>query len=321
MTWLLLLGGAGTLCLGTLWFVAGVSRAALALRALPMRPLSAVVATGGSVAAISMALQAALGGRGDVALGALVGANAATLGLVLGLVILIRPARSGCALGGAAVTILVAATYALLAVLVDGKVSAPEATLLLAGAVGWAAWQRKGADPDTLLERAFSIEATAEAAEAGSRILGEGRAYAVATASIGLGAVILGGGALLTGAVSLMDSRHASGTAVGLTVAAAGAALPVLVLAVRLALRGATAVALEIALATTTANCLVGLGAAGLTGRVTAAPDALLPHLVVLVVLALSLFYLVRPRRPLPRWKGALLLAGYLAYALRLIGP
>ncbi|MBI5068745.1 MAG: hypothetical protein HZB56_10935 [Deltaproteobacteria bacterium] len=319
MTWLLLLGGAGTVCLGTLWFVAGLSRVALALRALRMTSLSAVVAGGGSVAAVSISLEAALGGRGEIALGTLIGAISANLGLVVGMAILIGQTRTDSTLGKIGVPILVVAIYALLGILVDGKVSALEAALLLAGAVVSAAWTPRWGGRGVLLERAVAIEATGSAAELGSGRLGLGRGYAIATASIGLGAVILGGAALLTGAADLMDERHASGVGIGLTVAAAAAALPVLVIAARLASRGSTAAALEVALASATATSLIGLGTAGLTGRTSADPDALLPHLVAVVVLALLVLYSMPARGPLRRWKGALLVVGYLGYAIGLI--
>jgi cation:H+ antiporter len=64
----------------------------------------------------------------------------------------------------------------------------------------------------------------------------------------------------------------------------------------------------------------VGLGAAGLAGKIAVHHNAMVAGLLVLVALTLSALLFLRTARTLRRWEGALLLAGYLGFAVRLLG-
>jgi len=320
MTWVTLGAGAAALYLGTLWFVGGISRLALSLRAPRLIAVTAAAASGGSVTSIAVALQAAAAGHGDLALGALLGANAANLGLVVALTVIARPAQLDGLLARREAPVLLVATYAVLAVLVDGRVTPLEATVLLLGAVCYVAWAPRWLRCEALLEDAAWLEVTAAAADAGAALPGQGRGYAFAAASIGLGAAILGGQLLAAGAAGLMESWHLTGMSIGPTVVAAGVALPGLVTSAVLTRRGKSSVAVGNALASSIFTALLGLGAVGLTGTVAAHPDALLVHIPGLAMLTLLSLFFVWSRQPLRRWKGALLLAGYVAYTVRLLG-
>jgi cation:H+ antiporter len=88
-----LLLGAGLLLLlaGAEWLVRGSSRLAVAMGISPLVIGLTIVAFGTSAPELATSVFAAYHGRGDIALGNVVGSNIANIGLVLGLAGLLRP--------------------------------------------------------------------------------------------------------------------------------------------------------------------------------------------------------------------------------------
>jgi cation:H+ antiporter len=88
-----LLASGVALYFGAEWLVGGSSTLALALRVPEMTVGLTVVAYGTSAPEIVVGIQAALSDHGDVVVGHGIGSNIANLGLILGVALLVRPAR------------------------------------------------------------------------------------------------------------------------------------------------------------------------------------------------------------------------------------
>ncbi|MBE0466069.1 MAG: sodium:calcium antiporter, partial [Candidatus Desulforudis sp.] len=91
--WLLLGSGLVLLLAGAEWLVRGGSRLAVALGVSPLIIGLTIVAFGTSAPELATSMFAAYHGRGDIALGNVVGSNIANIGLVLGLAGLFGPIR------------------------------------------------------------------------------------------------------------------------------------------------------------------------------------------------------------------------------------
>jgi cation:H+ antiporter len=91
--WLQLVGSGLLLYFGGEWFVGGASTLAVKLRVPQILVGLTVVAYGTSAPEIIVGLRASSGGHGEIALGNVIGSNTANIGLILGIAVLVRPAR------------------------------------------------------------------------------------------------------------------------------------------------------------------------------------------------------------------------------------
>ncbi|HET9957835.1 MAG TPA: calcium:sodium antiporter, partial [Polyangiaceae bacterium] len=129
--WIQLLGGGLLLYFGAEWFVGGASALALALRVPQILVGLTVVAYGTSAPEIIVGIEAAGTGHGEVALGNVIGSNVANIGLILGLAVLVRPARVDGALRKRELPVLALSTALLPLLLLDGVISRVESGALV----------------------------------------------------------------------------------------------------------------------------------------------------------------------------------------------
>jgi cation:H+ antiporter len=130
---LLLIAGAAMLYLGAEWLVGGASRLALSLRVPQLVVGLTVVAYGTSAPEVVVGIQAALEDHGDVAIGNVIGSNIANIGLILGVSVLVRPARVDGALRRRELPVLLATALLMPAILFDGIVQAWESKPTIRG--------------------------------------------------------------------------------------------------------------------------------------------------------------------------------------------
>ncbi len=115
-------------------------------RVLGLRPLIVgltVVAYGTSMPELIVSLVAAVEGRGEIALGNVIGSNIANLGLILGVTALARPLKIEGRMFVRELPFLLVTTAVLPLLLADGTVSRGEALLALAGAVAFTRWEAR----------------------------------------------------------------------------------------------------------------------------------------------------------------------------------
>ncbi|MBQ9727844.1 MAG: sodium:calcium antiporter, partial [Kiritimatiellae bacterium] len=143
--------------------------------------------------------------------------------------------------------------------------------------------------------------------------------------AVGLAVLVLSSKALVWGASGVARALGVSDLLVGLTVVAVGTSLPELASSVAATMRGEDDIAVGNVIGSNLFNTLAVVGLAGAIAPLRDVPDAVLVRdlsATFAFTAALWAFSLARRRgRPgvVPRWGGALLLAGYLAYVALLL--
>jgi cation:H+ antiporter len=301
---------------GAEWLVKGSAGLARSLGVRPLIVGLTVVAYGTSMPELVVGAIAAAEGKGDIALGNVVGSNIANLGLILGVTALIAPVRVEGALIKREIPAFALTALLLPALLYDNVVSRLEAGVLLAGAAAFTALVTRSAMGARAI--AATAEAGAEVVEADAEAAGaphvEGRPKLAALAVLGL-LLLLGGGKLFVdGASRLALALGMSERLVGLTIVAVGTSLPELAASVVAAVRGHASIAVGNVIGSNVFNVLFVLGGAGAVRPIEGSFRAMKADLVVLLGFTALGGILLRRERTLTRAEGALLVAGYVAF-------
>jgi len=313
--WVQLLGGGLLLYFGAEWFVSGASAIALALRVPQIIVGLTVVAYGTSAPEVIVGVEAAIAGHGDVALGNVIGSNIANIGLILGVAVLVRPARVHGALRRRELPMLVISTAVLPLLLLDGVVGPWEATGLLLAAAAYTAWMVRAARTAAASSGArVEVRAAQDAADTAGAPKPEGAARAGVTALIGLAVLLVGGNLFISGAVSVAHAFGLSDRLVGLTIVAVGTSLPELVTSIIAARRGHSDLAIGNVIGSNIFNVLLCLGGASLFGPVGGPLGPLSADLTALFVVTGLAVLFIRRERTISRVEGALLLALYVVF-------
>ncbi len=221
------------LWLGARSLVTGASRLASAAGVSALVVGLTVVAFGTSAPEIVVSTGAAVEGRGDVAVGNVVGSNVFNIGVILGLVAVITPFRVTEPLLHRDVLAMAGSTIVAAAVLADGSVSRLEGAILLVvltcylGVLWFAIRAATDGDGGRSKPIDGGTTALAERDRHDVRIGIEGGRILV-----GLVLVIVGGRVLVDSAVGLALAAGVSEWAIGVTVVAAGTSIPELVTSV-----------------------------------------------------------------------------------------
>jgi cation:H+ antiporter len=300
-----LLTGLAVLTAGAEGLVRGGAALAVRLGLTPLAVGLTVVAFGTSSPELVVSLSSAWQGRGDLAVGNVVGSNVFNVAFILGVAALVRPAAAHAQVVRVDVPIVVASSGLLVALLVDGRLGGADGAVLVAGLAAYTAYTLWAAHRE-----AAAVQAEAEAAGPLWRDV----------AFVAGGLALLAGGAhlLVSGAVSIAERAGLSEAVIGLTILAAGTSLPELATSVVAALRGQSDLAIGNVVGSNIFNVLGILGVTALARPLV--PGGIGPvDLGVMCVLAVALLPLLRTGFRLDRWEGGLLLlayAGYLAHLL-----
>lgn len=315
--WLQLLGGLILLYFGAEWFVGGGAALALALRVPQLLVGLTIVAYGTSAPEVVVGIEAALGGHGQVALGNVVGSNIANIGLILGVAVLIRPARIDGALRRREVPMLLASAAVVPLLLRDGMVSRVEGAVLLSVALGYSAWMvYTSRDPAARSVAKADAEAAEEAADAAGAPARGGPWRAALTAVGGLLVLLIGGQLFVGAAVAVAQALGMSERLVGLTIVAIGTSLPELVTSAIAARRGHSDLAVGNVIGSNIFNSFLCLGAAAVARPLTGPLELLPVDLGGLLVLTAFAALILRSARTTPRVEGVLLLLMYCGFVV-----
>jgi cation:H+ antiporter len=316
--WIELLGGGVLLYFGAEWLVGGASALALALRVAPLLVGLTVVAYGTSAPEVIVGIQAAAAGHGGIAFGNVVGSNIANIGLILGVSVLVRPARVSGQLRRRELPVLLASALLLPLLFFDGAVSIWEAILLLVAAAAYtgsmvaqslrSAPERREARRETRIASDVADLAGAPASRGPLR-------SAVVTAA-GLLVLVLGGHLFIDGAVNLAQILGVSDRVVGLTVVAVGTSIPELVTSVVASWRGHSDIAVGNVVGSNIFNVLLCLGAAALAGTVRANLRDVALDITVLILMTGLVVLFLRSERRVSRMEGAIALGSYVAFTV-----
>jgi cation:H+ antiporter len=286
--------------------------AASLARRLGLSPLViglTIVSIGTSLPELVVALDAALAGTGDIALGNVVGSNIGNIALILGAAALVHPLSVRSQIVRVDGPILAVVSLAFVGLIWDGRLGRLDGGVLFAGIVAYVVYSLYLArqTPDVVQE-----EVTAE--------LPPPRSVWVELGLLVLGGAGLVGGAhlLVTGAVSIAQALGVGPIVIGLTIVAVGTSLPELATSVVAARRGKG----DIAIGNAVGSCIFNLlGILGVTVLVHPLSTQTLGvvDVGVMVGTALIILPLFRTDWALSRWEGTFLLLSYGAYVAWLL--
>lgn len=291
--------------------VRGSSALALRLGLTPLVVGLTVVAFGTSAPELVVSVRATLAGQGAVAIGNVIGSNSLNIGLILGLTAIIYPLKVQLQILRIDTPILVGVSLLAAWMLSDLAIGRAEGALLFAGIIAYTAFtvlyaRRVKATP----------EVEAEFADAVPPLTGS---VWMDVGFILLGLVLLGTGSqfLVDGATQLARGVGISEAIIGLTIVALGTSTPELVTCVVAAVKKEPDIALGNIIGSNIFNVLGILGAAALVRPMTG--DGIqMTDLYVAIGFAVALVPILWSGRIMQRWEGALLLGGYVIYAITL---
>ena len=303
--WLLIVLGLGLLVAGAEALVRGSASLARRLGVSPLVVGLTVVAYGTSAPELLVSLQAAASGRGSIAIGNVVGSNIANIALILGLAALISPLTVRAKVIRIDLPILLVSTGILIAFLLDQRVGRIEGAVLFLGALAYTAFTLVAA-------RRESLEVVEEfAAGVPSQ---RGRViWDVLLSIVGLGLLVLGARALVTGAVGVARGLGMSELVIGLTIVAVGTSLPELATSLLAAVRREADIAVGNVVGSNIFNILGILGLTALISPIQGFQVGTI-DLLALAGTAIALLPMARSGFRVSRSEGVVLLLAYGLY-------
>ncbi len=301
----LLLGGADL-------FVRGASRLARALGVTPLVVGLTVVALGTSAPEFAVALQAALSGEADIAVGNVVGSNIFNTFFILGVSALAAPLfiEKGFIRANLIWMILASAAVLILGLLY-GRIGRLESILFCLVLTGYVAWRVRS-------ERQGKTSDSASAPPAPRPAL---RVRDVLFLAVGFALLIPAADWIVRGATTIAEGLGVSDLVIGLTVVATGTSLPEVAASVVAALRGERQIAVGNVVGSNLFNLLGVLGLAGALSAegVPLAEEVVRFDLPVMALAALACWPLFVTNRSIARWEGGMLAAYYAGYTVCLV--
>ena len=312
-----MLGSAFEVIVGLLFLIWGADRfvhgAAATARNLGIPPLLiglTIVAMATSAPEILVSVVASLRGEPDLAIGNAIGSNIANVGLVLGVVALLRPVELKSATLRREMPSLLAVTLLTVSLFLDSYLGRVDGLVLLAGLVIVMIWlvrlgiRSSASDP---LQAEFDAEIPKHMS----------MRVAVFWLVVGIATLLIGAEFLVDGALDIANALGVSEVVIGITLVALATSLPELAVSAVAAFRGEYGLAIGNIVGSNIFNLLAVIGVAATIHPAVLPPSVLSLHIFVMVAFTLVLFamtYEYEGRGQITRFEGLALLAAYLAY-------
>ena len=301
--------GLALLYFGGEGLVRGASGLALRLGLTPLAVGLTVVAFGTSMPELTVSLNAALAGEGDVSMGNVVGSNIANIGLILGLTALVMPITTHLQLLKFDLPILVAVTLAVVLTVLDGSLGRIEGAVLFTSLVLYTGVVLRLARKESVaIQAEYAADLSEDQSPPVTRI-----PVQVALIAVGLVMLVVGGKLFVAGAVDLARGLAVPEAVIGLTIVAVGTSLPELSASLVAAARGHSDIAVGNVVGSNLFNLLNILGLTALV-RPFEFPGIGGVDYAVMIAFAVILFPLLWTGSRLTRFEGVVLLAGYGGY-------
>jgi cation:H+ antiporter len=322
MSWLsivLFVIGLGLLLAGAEVLVRGASRLAFAAGISPLVVGLTVVAFGTSAPELAVGVGSALAGEPDIALGNVIGGNIFNVLVILGISALIVPLAVHERLIRIEVTLLIVISVLVLVFATDGVIARWEGMLLFLGIIAYTVFavrQSRMESQDVQAEYAREFGANPRAA---ARQFGLG--WQVLLVVLGMGLLMLGARWLVEGAVDIAEALGMSELVIGLTVVAAGTALPEVATSVIASIRGERDIAVGNVVGSNIFNILgvLGLAAAVAPEGIPVQLSALTFDLPIMIAVAVACLPVFFSGGVIGRWEGAIFLLYYVLYSTFLL--
>ncbi|RRR73870.1 MAG: calcium/sodium antiporter [Candidatus Viridilinea halotolerans] len=316
----LLIAGFVLLVVGGELLVRGASALAVVAGISPLVIGLTVVAFGTSAPELAVSIQAGIAGASDIAIGNVVGSNIFNILFVLGTCALVAPLVVSIQLIRREVPILIAISFLMALLALDGTVGLFDGIMLTAGIILYVSWSVISSRRETAAAQAeFAQEfgAPEQQSKPTLRMLVTNLTLLVG----GLGLLVLGAHWLVDGAVSLAQALGVSDVIIGLTIVAIGTSLPEVVTSVVATMRNERDIAIGNAIGSSIFNilCIVGIASMVTPGGLNVAQSVInfdLPVMLATTVACLPIFF---SGMTIARWEGALFFGYYIAYTTYLI--
>ena len=312
-----MLGNAFEVIVGLLFLIWGADRfvhgAAATARNLGIPPLLiglTIVAMATSAPEILVSVVAALRGEPDLAIGNAIGSNIANVGLVLGVVALLRPVELKSATLRREMPALLAVSLLTVSLFLDSYLGRVDGLVLLAGLVIVMIWlirlglRSSAGDP---LQAEFDAEIPKHMS----------MRVAVFWLVVGIATLLLGAHWMVDGAIDIAKILGVSEVVIGITMVALATSIPELAVSVVSAFRGEYGLAIGNIVGSNIFNLLAVIGVAAVIQPAVLPPSVLSLHIFVMVAFTLVLFamtYEYEGRGQITRVEGLALISAYLAY-------
>jgi cation:H+ antiporter len=312
-----MLGNVFEVIVGLLALIWGADRfvhgAAATARNLGVPPLLiglTIVALATSAPEILVSLVASLRHEPDLAIGNAIGSNIANIGLVLGVVAILRPVELKSATLRREMPALLAVSLLTVSLFLDSYLSRVDGLVLLTGLVIVMIWltrlgfRSSSSDP---LQAEFDAEIPRHMS----------MKVAVFWLLVGIGTLLFGAELMVDGAIEIAKALGVSEIVIGITMVALATSLPELAVSAVSAFRGEYGLAIGNIVGSNIFNLLAVIGVAATIQPAALHPSVLSLHIFVMVAFTLVLFamtYEYEGRGQITRFEGFALIAAYLAY-------
>jgi cation:H+ antiporter len=297
---LLTVVGLVMLCFGGNWLVSGGVAIAKKFRISNLVIGMTIVAYGTSTPELAASIQAA-GEHSAIILGNIVGSNIANVGMVIGVAAILVPLAVNKSVLRKEIPIMLAVSFLLVLISIDGEISQYDGILLLVGLGLFGYYTFK----DAVKQRMENKE----------KIQQEQRnVYVKSAGLIGIGIVLLYVGAILTvdNAVVLAQEFGLSEKIIGLTVIAIGTSLPELITSIVAIRKGHADIGIGNIIGSNIYNILMIMGVGAVLGGVMVGTDVYVDY-AIMIVFSLSLLIALKTRI-IGRVMGICLVIGYIVY-------
>jgi cation:H+ antiporter len=299
----LFLLGLFILVIGAESLIRGAVRVARALGISPFVIGMTIVGFGTSAPELVVNISAALRGAPGLAVGNIVGANVANIGLILGIAALIRPLTAHMRLLKIEIPIVIVASLALILMSLDNQISRLDGLLLLIGFVAMAIYLFHSAKQETV-EVQEEVSHLAEG-QRGPRWL------AVVQIVLGIIGLLAGAQLLVDAASEIARGFGVSELMIGLTIVAVGTTSPELASTISAAGRGEADIAVGNVVGSCLFNILLILGATSSVRPLRLEDESVVVVMVIMSLFAAALIPILLTGLRVTRWEGGLLLLAY----------
>jgi cation:H+ antiporter len=313
MAILMLVAGLAVLTVGAEFLVRGSSRLAISLGVSPLVVGLTVVAFGTSAPELVVSVQAALIKQPDLVIGNVVGSNIFNVLFILGLSAMIIPLRVSQQLIRFDVPLMMAVSFLMFVLAMDGSIGRLEGLGLTAGLVGYTLLsivtsRREQAEIKAEYEVEFGI---------GTKV--QNRRDAVVNLLLfaaGLGLLVLGSRWFVDSAILIARHLGVSELIIGLTIVAAGTSMPEVATSLMAAIRGERDIAVGNVVGSNLFNILGVLGTASAvsSGGVRVSAAALHLDIPVMIAVAAACLPVFWVGHVISRGNGLMFFSYYCAY-------
>lgn len=311
----LLVMGIVVLYFGAEWLVRGAARLAGSLGVSAMVVGLTVVSFGTSAPELVVSTVAALGGNADLAVGNVIGSNLANIGLILGLTALIAPLDVQSRVVWREMPVMLFVTIAFFLLAWDGELSVGDGALLLLALFAYLGFVFQSIETEAPAILGEYEEFVRASTDGRPSVRGKDVTLIVS----GSACLVVGGYAIVQGAVGVATGLGISQVVIGLTVVAVGTSLPELATSLVAASRREPDIAVGNVIGSNIFNLSAILGTAAVLEPIAIPSHVLSRELPALLVLSLLLFPLLRSDWRIQRWEGALLVGAYITAGVFLL--